>query len=431
MTRWARPNVMLAASLALALAGTVAAPAMSAAQGYDATTVANLNFQVSQLQEQVRLLARQLEETNQQLRVLQQQMQQMNGGRSYPEQPGQPAQPGRSGSLNAPAGSHAPAVTGSIGTMAPTLRTQPQMPAMSESVSLEQLASSAVQDPTLDPARVAAGQRVASVSEGSSVRAAGPQVLGAIPVDPAESRAGTLPPDYAGPGQYASSQGGQSPVPYASAQEQRYAAPGLAGPHSGTGGGPIDLTRGLSASAGSGSLLPEPVERVPLGSESAAPMAPGQSAAVAQGSGAPAGPRGMDQKVAALPSPAASPDLLYEQSFDAYANKRYVEAEQGFKTFLQSYGSNELAGNAQYWLGQIYFEQGDYKQAAAAYLKGYQDYKKSRRAPDSLIGLALTLEKLEQKDKACAALNQVARAFPSAKESIKRATKESKRVGCG
>ncbi len=125
-----------------------------------------------------------------------------------------------------------------------------------------------------------------------------------------------------------------------------------------------------------------------------------------------------------------TPESLYKKSDEALLRRQFDIASNGFRTFLQTYPDHSLAGSAQYWLGESYFSQGDYRTAAQNYLVGYQKYPKSRRAPDSLLKLGMTLNKLGQKDQGCAALTNVGTEYPKAVEAKKRAQVEFRRAGC-
>lgn len=124
------------------------------------------------------------------------------------------------------------------------------------------------------------------------------------------------------------------------------------------------------------------------------------------------------------------PEVIYERSYESLLRRQFTDAEVGFRGFLTNYREHSLAGNAQYWLGETYYVQGDYKQAAQAFLSGYRDFPKSRKAADSLLKLGLSLNRLGQKEQACAAFAQVGSQFPKAAEARKRAQTESKRGGC-
>lgn len=128
--------------------------------------------------------------------------------------------------------------------------------------------------------------------------------------------------------------------------------------------------------------------------------------------------------------PTETPDELYKTANEALLRRQFPEAEAGFRSFLSKYPDHSLAGSAQYWLGETFYVQGDSKQAAQNFLQAYKTYPKSRRAPDSLLKLGMALNKMGQKDQACAALNSVGTEFPRAVEAKKRASAEYKRAGC-
>lgn len=125
-----------------------------------------------------------------------------------------------------------------------------------------------------------------------------------------------------------------------------------------------------------------------------------------------------------------TPESLYERSNESLLRRQFGDAETGFRNFLSKYPDHSLAGSAQYWLGETYYAQNDYRQAAQAFLKGYQQYPKSRRAADSLLKLGISLNKLGQTQQACAAFGQVSSEYPKAVEARKRAQAESTRAGC-
>lgn len=125
-----------------------------------------------------------------------------------------------------------------------------------------------------------------------------------------------------------------------------------------------------------------------------------------------------------------TPDDLFMKSEKALLQLQYDDAQAGFKEFLAKYPDHNLAGSAQYKLGETYYAQQDYSDAAQNYLTGYKQFPKSRRAADSLLKLGLSLNKLGQKEQGCAALGSVGSEFPKAVEANKRAQAEYKRAGC-
>ena len=125
------------------------------------------------------------------------------------------------------------------------------------------------------------------------------------------------------------------------------------------------------------------------------------------------------------------PQQLYEQAYGFLLQKDYGAAEQSFDDFLKRHPTHHLAGNAQYWLGETFFVRGQYRPAAAAFLKGYKDHGSSQKAPESLLKLAMSLNRLGQKDAACSSFKELTTKFPTPPAHVRSLAKtERQRAGC-
>ena len=125
------------------------------------------------------------------------------------------------------------------------------------------------------------------------------------------------------------------------------------------------------------------------------------------------------------------PKQDYETAYGYLLQQNYAAAERAFEDFLQHYPNDALAGNAQYWLGESLYVRGQFKAAASAFLKGYQTYGGSAKAPDSLLKLAMSLDRLGQKEAACSSFDELKTRFPNAPSHVKtRSLTERQRVGC-
>ena len=92
---------------------------------------------------------------------------------------------------------------------------------------------------------------------------------------------------------------------------------------------------------------------------------------------------------------------LYDAGYNYMMASDYKSAEATFKAFLANHPKNELSGHAQFLLGEVYFQRGEYNLAANEFLKGYKSYRRSPKAPNSLLKLGMSLEKLGQVEAAC------------------------------
>jgi len=122
---------------------------------------------------------------------------------------------------------------------------------------------------------------------------------------------------------------------------------------------------------------------------------------------------------------------IYDTALDAvYANNLDV-AEQNFSTLIEQYPNDRLTGNAYYWLGEVYYKQGDYKSAAIKFAGGYQQYHDNTKAADNLFKLGMSMKALKKNDEACSAFMNLEKEFPSANNDLKKLAKnEAEKLGC-
>ena len=103
----------------------------------------------------------------------------------------------------------------------------------------------------------------------------------------------------------------------------------------------------------------------------------------------------------------AQPRQLYDAGYNYLMASDYASAEATFRSFLRNHPQDPLSGNAQYWLGETFFARGDYRKAAHEFLKGYKTYKTSAKAPDNLLKLGMSLQRLGQSEAACQTYTQL------------------------
>ena len=109
----------------------------------------------------------------------------------------------------------------------------------------------------------------------------------------------------------------------------------------------------------------------------------------------------------------------------------YETAEFALKEFINKNKDNQLAGSAQYWYGETFRIRQLYQDAAAAYLDGYQNYPKSKKAPINLLKLGTTLVQLGEKEQGCLMIGGVKKEYPKASKSVlQKAEYEKKRYKC-
>ncbi len=122
---------------------------------------------------------------------------------------------------------------------------------------------------------------------------------------------------------------------------------------------------------------------------------------------------------------------IYQNGLNALKANNYTTAEQNFSKIVNQNPNDKLAGNAQYWLGEVYYAQQDFAKAAVAFAKGYQNYKNGAKGPDSLFKLGMSMKSMKKNTDACAAFTSMKTEFPKANADIlSRAADEAKKLKC-
>ena len=136
-----------------------------------------------------------------------------------------------------------------------------------------------------------------------------------------------------------------------------------------------------------------------------------------------------EKKESLLPDKPASEQYEFAVSFMKIGD--YETAEFALKEFIEKNKDHDLAGSAQYWYGETFRIRQLYSDAATAYLDGYQNYPKSKKAPDNLLKLGITMVQLGEKDQGCKMISGLKKEYPKASKSVlQKAQYEQKKFKC-
>lgn len=78
----------------------------------------------------------------------------------------------------------------------------------------------------------------------------------------------------------------------------------------------------------------------------------------------------------------------FEAAFALVRNKDYLSAIKAFEIFLQNYPSSSYGANARFWMGQVYFVQGNLKDAELQFKLLLADFPESSKAKGAKLKLA-------------------------------------------
>lgn len=128
---------------------------------------------------------------------------------------------------------------------------------------------------------------------------------------------------------------------------------------------------------------------------------------------------------------ALQPQDVYQAAYIDISKGSYSLAIAGFREFLRRYPDHELAGNAQYWIGEAYLslargyvssDQADkaaesLNQAVLEFGKVLANYPRSEKVPTALYKEALALIELKQPQIAQQRLQYLVDNFPQSEEA--------------
>lgn len=126
-----------------------------------------------------------------------------------------------------------------------------------------------------------------------------------------------------------------------------------------------------------------------------------------------------------------SEEDVYQIAYAHVLSGDYALAESEFRDFIQAYPSSTKVADANFWLGESLYAQGNFNDAAKTFLNAHQTYGSSPKAPEMLLKLGMSLAALDNNETACATLREVPKRYPKASRAVvSKVASEQKRLGC-
>ncbi len=128
------------------------------------------------------------------------------------------------------------------------------------------------------------------------------------------------------------------------------------------------------------------------------------------------------------PPPSAPPAGadLYRQGYSDYARGNYDQALFSLEEFLRLRPADDLADDAQYLIGEVYFSQQRYLEAVGAYDRLLKDHADGERAASAHLKKGLALLEMNRTADAVIQFQHVVTAYPKSEEA--RAARERLRA---
>ncbi|MGA8406906.1 MAG: tol-pal system protein YbgF [Candidatus Acidiferrales bacterium] len=126
--------------------------------------------------------------------------------------------------------------------------------------------------------------------------------------------------------------------------------------------------------------------------------------------------------------PGISSDTLYQNALRDFTTGNYDLSRQEFSDYVKQFPSTDLASNAQFYLGEIAYQQGEFKDAIAQYNLVLENYPQSYKQGASLLKKGFAEIALGAKASGIRDLREVVRRFPGT-DDARRAQGKLKEMG--
>ena len=114
---------------------------------------------------------------------------------------------------------------------------------------------------------------------------------------------------------------------------------------------------------------------------------------------------------------APPPDVLYNNALRDYNAGKYDLATQEFNDYLKFYPTTDLAGNAQFYVGDIQYRQGDFQGSIQSFNRVLEQYPGGNKSAAAQLKKGYALIELGQRDAGVKELNSLIQRYPRSVEA--------------
>ena len=157
----------------------------------------------------------------------------------------------------------------------------------------------------------------------------------------------------------------------------------------------------------------EELARIKTGLEDAGSSIRGLQGAVEDLGKRAASPPSAEKSPPLASPPDASPEQIFAAAMASFQAEELGQAVLGWNDVTKRFPTHPLASSAQYWIGEAYYRQRDFRQAMEEFRKVVDGYPKSPQVAESLLKIGLCHRALNDPARARGAWEQLAREYPT------------------
>lgn len=112
----------------------------------------------------------------------------------------------------------------------------------------------------------------------------------------------------------------------------------------------------------------------------------------------------------------ATPETVYKQAIDTLKAGDSLQARELFNKFSEKYPDNSLAANARYWVGESYYQEKNFEQAALEFQRVITEYPGKEKVPAAMLKQGLAFKELGDTKSARFIIRELIEKYPKAAE---------------
>jgi len=114
-----------------------------------------------------------------------------------------------------------------------------------------------------------------------------------------------------------------------------------------------------------------------------------------------------------------TPESLYDKGLETFKAGDMQASRDIFTKFLDQYPKHDLAANAQYWIGETYYNEKGYEPAILAYQEVIKQYPGKDKVPAAMLKQAICFRAIKDNKSARYVLKKLEEGFPKSDEAKK------------
>jgi tol-pal system protein YbgF len=112
-----------------------------------------------------------------------------------------------------------------------------------------------------------------------------------------------------------------------------------------------------------------------------------------------------------------TPEILYQQGYDAMKGGDAKKARELFSKFLELYPKDKLAANAHYWLGETYYSEKNFEQAILEFQEVIKNFPDKEKVPAAMLKQGMAFREMGDSKSSVYVFKKLVGEFPKTEEA--------------